>query len=72
MQISVQPYVIVVGSIANVSNSYVTINEVLYFTLEALNVCFKIFHEVLKKTTRMLVSIYGYLYKKDCDNFCTQ
>lgn len=50
MQTSVQPYIIVVGSITNVSNSYVTIDEVLYSTestLEALDVCFKAFH-VLK------------------------
>ncbi|KYN15961.1 hypothetical protein ALC57_11798 [Trachymyrmex cornetzi] len=50
MQISVQPYVIVVGSITNVSDSYVIIDEVLYSTestLEALDICFKVFH-VLK------------------------
>lgn len=50
MQISVQPYVIVVGSIKNVSDSYVTIDEVLYSTestLEAFDICFKAFH-VLK------------------------
>ncbi|XP_071578556.1 uncharacterized protein [Temnothorax nylanderi] len=46
-QTSVQPYIIVVGSISNVSNTYVTIDEVLYSTdsmLEALDVCFKAFH----------------------------
>ncbi|KAL6253931.1 hypothetical protein P5V15_015773 [Pogonomyrmex californicus] len=50
MQTSVQPYIIVVGSIKNVTNSYVTIDEVLYSmesTLETLDVCFKAFH-VLK------------------------
>lgn len=47
---SVQPYIIVVGSIENVSGSYATIDEVLHSTestLEALDVCFKAFH-VLK------------------------
>ncbi|KYN28366.1 hypothetical protein ALC57_02205 [Trachymyrmex cornetzi] len=46
MQISVQTYVIVVGSIKNVSDSYVTIDEVLYSTestLEAFDICFKAF-----------------------------
>jgi hypothetical protein len=36
-----------VGSITDVTNSYVTIDEVLYSTestLEALDVCFKAFH----------------------------
>ncbi|KAL6256768.1 hypothetical protein P5V15_011705 [Pogonomyrmex californicus] len=50
IQTSIQLYIIIVGSIKNVTNSYVTINEILYLTestLETLNVCFKAFH-VLK------------------------
>ncbi|KAL0100520.1 hypothetical protein PUN28_019670 [Cardiocondyla obscurior] len=50
MQISVQFYIIIVGTIRNVSNSCVTIDDVLYSTesvLKALDVCFKAFH-VLK------------------------
>lgn len=50
LQISVQPYVIVVGSHENISHSYVTVDEVLYMTestLEVLDICFKVFH-VLK------------------------
>lgn len=44
---SVQPYIIVVGQIEDVLQSYVTIDETLYTTtstLEALDVCFKAFH----------------------------
>jgi len=47
MRTSVQPYIIVVGQIENVSQSYVSIDEILYSTkstLEALDVCFKAFH----------------------------
>lgn len=47
MRTSVQPYIIVVGEVENVSQSYVSIDEILYSTkstLEALDVCFKAFH----------------------------
>lgn len=46
MRTSVQLYIIVMGQIENVSQSYVSIDEILYSTkstLEALDVCFKAF-----------------------------
>jgi len=74
MQISVQPYIIVVGPIVNVSNSYVTIDEVLYSTestLEALDVCFKAFH-VLKINYPNASKHLWMFIQKGLYNFCTQ
>ncbi|XP_067208165.1 uncharacterized protein [Linepithema humile] len=47
MRTCVQPYIIVVGQLENISQSYVSIDEILYSTkstLQALDICFKAFH----------------------------
>ncbi|KYN39999.1 hypothetical protein ALC56_05607 [Trachymyrmex septentrionalis] len=75
MKMSVQPYIIIVRSIINVSDSYVTFDEVLYSTestLEALDICLlKVFH-VLKINYPDASKHLWMLIQKGLYEFCNE
>lgn len=47
LNITLQPYIVILGSLHEVKETYVQVDDILYKTssiLEAIDVCFKTFH----------------------------
>lgn len=47
LKITLQPYIVILGSLSEVKETYVQVDDILYktnSTLEAIDVCFKTFH----------------------------
>lgn len=47
LKITLQPYIVILGSVNEVKENYVQVDDILYktnSTLEAIDVCFKTFH----------------------------
>ncbi|KYQ53586.1 hypothetical protein ALC60_00113 [Trachymyrmex zeteki] len=74
LKITLQPYIIIVGSLYEVKETYVQVDDILYktnSTLEAIDVCFKTFH-VFQVNYPIMSEHLWMLIQKGIYNFTTK